>query len=109
MPDTTRDTATPKTRLETRLTELRTRLKLLEHSLDQPMDRDVEERSVEREDDEMLEELGQAGLQEIEAIEAALARIEDGTYGICVSCGEQISPERLEAVPYAALCRTCAN
>ncbi len=37
-------------------------------------------------------------------IEAALARIEDGTYGRCTACGRQISTERLEAVPYATLC-----
>lgn len=34
-----------------------------------------------------------------EDLEAALRRIEDGTYGICQSCGQPIEPERLEAVP----------
>jgi DnaK suppressor protein len=37
-------------------------------------------------------------------IEAALARIDDGTYGLCTRCGRPIDPERLEAVPYATLC-----
>jgi RNA polymerase-binding protein DksA len=37
-------------------------------------------------------------------IDAALARIEDGTYGKCVSCGRDIGEERLRAVPYASLC-----
>jgi DnaK suppressor protein len=37
-------------------------------------------------------------------IDAALARIDDGTYGICVACGRPIAEERLAAVPYAALC-----
>lgn len=37
-------------------------------------------------------------------IEAALGRIDDGTYGLCAACGREISPERLEAVPYATLC-----
>jgi DnaK suppressor protein len=40
----------------------------------------------------------------IEEIEAALRRIEDGTYGTCVVCGKPIGEERLEAVPYATLC-----
>jgi RNA polymerase-binding transcription factor DksA len=31
-----------------------------------------------------------------------------GEYGICTRCGEEISPERLEAVPEAPLCKTCA-
>jgi DnaK suppressor protein len=40
-------------------------------------------------------------------IEAALAKIEKGTYGICERCGEPISPERLEAIPHARLCVRC--
>jgi DnaK suppressor protein len=41
-----------------------------------------------------------------EEVEAALKRIEDGTYGICETSGEQIEEERLEANPAA---RTCAT
>ncbi len=37
-------------------------------------------------------------------IEAALGRLDDGTYGLCARCGNAISQERLEAVPYATLC-----
>ncbi|HKX48373.1 MAG TPA: TraR/DksA C4-type zinc finger protein [Gaiellaceae bacterium] len=37
-------------------------------------------------------------------IRAALARIEEGTYGLCVTCGKPIAVERLEAVPWAARC-----
>jgi DnaK suppressor protein len=37
-------------------------------------------------------------------IEAALERIEGGTFGVCVTCGKPIASERLEAVPYAARC-----
>jgi RNA polymerase-binding protein DksA len=40
-------------------------------------------------------------------VEAALARIDAGTYGTCVRCGNRISPERLEALPWAALCIDC--
>jgi len=40
----------------------------------------------------------------LEAIDAALGRIEDGTYGRCEQCGEQVEPERLEALPWATLC-----
>jgi RNA polymerase-binding protein DksA len=37
-------------------------------------------------------------------IDAALQRIENGTYGTCVVCGKPIGEERLEAIPYATLC-----
>jgi RNA polymerase-binding protein DksA len=37
-------------------------------------------------------------------IEAALQRIDDGTYGTCSVCGREIPEDRLQAVPYAALC-----
>ena len=46
------------------------------------------EQAVEREDEEVLEDLGAAGVQEVRMIEAALKRIAKGTYGICVSCGD---------------------
>jgi DnaK suppressor protein len=41
------------------------------------------------------------------AIEAALARLDAGTYGRCVHCDSAIAPERLEALPSAALCIEC--
>lgn len=40
-------------------------------------------------------------------IDAALGRMEAGTYGICKRCGAEIPVERLEAVPAAELCITC--
>jgi DnaK suppressor protein len=40
----------------------------------------------------------------IEEVEAALARIDAGTFGTCRVCGKPIGEERLEAVPYATLC-----
>jgi len=45
--------------------------------------------------------------QHLAAIDAALARIEHGTYGACTSCGRPIADERLEALPWAALCIDC--
>lgn len=40
-------------------------------------------------------------------IRRALARIEDGSYGICLHCDEEISPKRIAAVPWAAFCIKC--
>jgi DnaK suppressor protein len=40
-------------------------------------------------------------------IRRALARIEDGSYGVCLHCDEEISPKRIAAVPWAAFCIRC--
>jgi DnaK suppressor protein len=45
----------------------------------------------------------------VEEIDAALARIEDGSYGTCTSCGEAIPQERLEFRPHAVSCVGCAQ
>ena len=91
--------------LEKRLAYLENRLENIEDSLDDPKSRDWEEHAVETEGDEVMEELGLSGLEEIKAIKAALDRIEEGTYGECVVCGEEISEERLEAVPHTPFCK----
>lgn len=103
-----KDASKYEARLKGRLHELNARLSGVEAQLDQPVDADFEERATEREGDEVLEGLGNAGLSEIRMIQAALGRIEDGTFGDCVTCGEPISDERLNAVPHAARCRKCA-
>lgn len=51
--------------------------------------------------------LGENSGQVLAAIDSALKRIDEGTYGTCVSCGEQIRYERLEATPWASLCIDC--
>ena len=58
----------------------------------------------EQEVDDTLEENSSNVLVEIDA---ALERIDAGAYGTCASCGDQIPPERLEAVPWATLCIDC--
>ena len=42
-------------------------------------------------------------------IRMAIQRIEGGTYGICLRCDSEISPKRLEAVPWTAYCLQCQN
>ncbi len=59
---------------------------------------------VDRDRDQTLHAAARAALADIEA---ALARVEAGTYGRCTSCGEQIPSARLEAMPAATVCVAC--
>jgi len=43
----------------------------------------------------------------LQAIDAALTRMDDGSYGACVSCGQPIGAERLEALPWTTQCIDC--
>ncbi len=98
-----------KKELEARLVLLKERLGGISDDLREPGSKDFEERATETEGDEVLESLGNAGLAEIGHIQAALSRMENGTYGICGECGADILEERLKAVPYAAKCIDCAG
>lgn len=98
-----------KTKIQARLIELQGRLEKVEAALDVVADKDLEDQAIELEDDEVLEGVGRAGAKEIRLLNAALARIENGTYGVCKKCEQDISSERLDAVPFALLCRDCAK
>lgn len=98
-----------KQQLLARRAELLERLNRIDDELDEAPNPDWEENAIEKEDDEVLEALGESGLSEYRAIEAALRRIEDGSYGICVSCGEEIEEGRLDLVPHTPLCKQCAS
>ena len=103
------DLAAARHRLQTSLTELEARLTNIARDLDQPPDRDWNEQAIEIEDDEALEHQAALVEKEIASVQRALGRVEDGTYGACVRCGEAIAPERLDARPEAALCIDCAR
>jgi DnaK suppressor protein len=54
-----------------------------------------------------LERLSAAERLELIRIEAALARIDEGGYGTCATCGATIERRRLEALPWAVRCTSC--
>jgi RNA polymerase-binding transcription factor DksA len=99
---------TRKAQLEARLAELSRRLRRIDDELDQPVSESFSEQAVEREEEEVLEDLGAAGLREVRMIEAALDRIASGSYGTCARCGEPIGDDRLDVVPHTPFCRDCA-
>jgi DnaK suppressor protein len=55
-------------------------------------------------DREMASTLEENSTHVLAEIDTALARIDEGTYGVCVQCGKPIGQERLEALPWATLC-----
>jgi RNA polymerase-binding transcription factor DksA len=94
--------------LMTRLAELDHRLHGIAAELLAHHDPDWEEMATEREQDEVLEALGDGGKAEIRQIQAALARIAQGSYGDCVRCGADIAPARLDLLPATPFCAACA-
>lgn len=67
--------------------------------------KDWAEMATEREGDEVLADLGDAARTELRMIGAALARLDEGEYGYCVTCGEPIAEERLDLLPATPFCR----
>ncbi len=94
--------------LENRRAELLGELHEIEDALDDPTPKDWEDAAQERQGDEVLEALGVHDLAEVRQIDAALGRIEEGSYGVCMKCGEEISEARLEALPATPFCKNCA-
>ncbi|MCO4762782.1 MAG: TraR/DksA family transcriptional regulator [Myxococcales bacterium] len=94
---------------EARLETLINRVDAIERNLRRPGNPDWQESVTERENDEVLEGLDVAGLKDIAAIRAAIVRIDEGVFGMCVRCGEDIAPGRLKALPASPLCIECAR
>ena len=95
--------------LDARLKALIKRVDAIELDLRQPSNPDWQENVTERENDEVLEGLDTAGLDEIVKIRSALLRMDEGVYGMCVRCGEDIAPRRLEVLPSSTDCIECAR
>jgi DnaK suppressor protein len=103
------DLADAKARLEVRLEELKARQQSISIDLDEPLNADSSEQAVEVQDDVSLEQQAALIAREIGSLNRAVARIEGGTYGDCVLCGEKIAEARLQARPEASLCIDCAR
>jgi len=91
--------------LERRRKYLVLRLENIEDELDEPANPDWDENAAESEQDEVLEDLGVHGQDEIKAIDAALTRMDEGEYGDCVVCGDAISEDRLDVLPHTPFCK----
>ena len=78
-----------------------------EHARD-PLEADSSEQAAQIGNVQVVSALETEAIEELAHINAALQRLEEGTYGICDNCGIEISPERLTALPAATLCVDCA-
>ena len=74
-----------------------------------PLSQDFAEQATEREHEEVLDALGEAGRLELSQINRTLERIDDGEYGICADCGESIAEARLQILPNSEYCVSCAE
>jgi RNA polymerase-binding protein DksA len=70
---------------------------------------ELEEEAQEHGITRIMAQLGDRDRQEIEDIAAALDRVKEGTYGLCLACGEPIPPARLRVLPTTELCVGCAS
>ncbi len=88
--------------------ELSERLEKLQADLMKPHSADSSEQAVERENDEVVEQLAHETEEELIQVGHSLVRIENGSYGVCEACGEDIAPARLQSLPYVTKCVRCA-
>ncbi len=95
-------------RLSERKSELEKLLDRVETSARRKLDKGFEEQAIQRQNEEVLTALDDSLNDELEQVNEALFMIEQGIYGKCVSCGEDISEKRLLAVPHTSLCINCA-
>ena len=87
--------------------EYESRIDKIEDHIQNPQDdlnEHWEDQAISYRQNDMRKNLMAEARQSLTYVENALSRIENGTYGECEVCGEQIEEQRLEALPYATLC-----
>lgn len=92
--------------------ELRERITSVENDLRRltvPLSADAPDRAAQLENDEVLQRISESSQLELSQVNEALARLESGWKMTCEACGCTIARERLDAVPYAIRCASCAT
>ena len=99
-----------KKRLEMRQQELRRMVSRTQQdgrSADEDTAQDIADRAASSYTKEFLFHQSNNDRQLLQMVEGALSRIREGTFGECISCGKEINPKRLEAVPWTRHCIEC--
>ncbi len=99
-----------KKRLEERQRQLRLNVSRTEQdgrSSAEDTAQDVADKAASSYNKEFLFHQSNSERQLLQMVEGALSRIREGTFGQCISCGKDINPKRLEAVPWTRHCIEC--
>jgi DnaK suppressor protein len=99
-----------KKRLEDRHQELRqtvSRTAQDGRDADTEATQDIADRAAQSYNKEFLFHQSNSERQLLQMVEGALSRIREGSFGLCISCGNEINPKRLEAVPWTRHCIAC--
>lgn len=99
-----------KKRLEDRQRELRHNVSRTEQdgrAADMDSAQDIADRASSSYQKEFLFHQSSSERQTLQMVENALSRIREGSFGECISCGNEINPKRLEAVPWTRYCIEC--
>ncbi|PYV59332.1 MAG: RNA polymerase-binding protein DksA [Acidobacteria bacterium] len=97
-------------RLESRQQDLRrmvTRTEQDGRAADEDTAQDIADRAASSYNKEFLFHQSNNDRQLLQMVEGALSRIREGSFGECISCGKDINPKRLEAVPWTRHCIEC--
>jgi len=98
-----------KSQFTDRIVELQKRIGAIHRDFADGRDADWSEQAGERENEEVLNALESEAKVEIQHLSNAISRMENGSYGICQVCGEDINPQRLQVQPAAENCIGCAE
>jgi len=98
-----------KTQFTQRIVELQKRIGAIHRDFAEGRDSDSAEQAGERENEEVLNALESEAKIEIQHLSNAITRMDNGNYGVCQACGEDISPKRLQVQPAAENCIQCAE
>lgn len=98
-----------RTRLLAHKADLQKRVTTIHEHARDPLEQDSAEQAAQLGNVAVVSALENEAVQQIAEIEAAISRLDAGTYGVCVSCGEPIGDGRLRVRPAATQCRDCAE
>lgn len=109
MDPSSEDTTRIREQLRRQKSELQKRITTIHEHARDPLEQDSAEQAAQLGNVAVVAALEDEAIQQIAEIDAALQRLDAGTYGVCFTCGEPISTGRLKVRPAATQCLDCAE